>query len=228
MSELTLGEKFGELNQWYDSLPEEQQDLVIQAISESYKAIIHWLQANAPEIGEIYESLQEQVHEWGKRGSSPYIRSRMSSYKAHPDLAKAMRDIASRTLEPYRNAAYLRKRESDEFEKIVTLIIMDNYVERRFNSYYYCDEYLGISDLPNTRSSYMTVMNLVEQHYERLDTLEELGEFMEEELSFSVEKIDIFLKLLIEYREDLDRFMLFRKLKRLEQAMLRLEVPLSL
>lgn len=211
------------LNQWYLELAEQEKQFVLDSLREGYKETMAFIELKQPDLKEVFDYVLALLRQWGRDVSLKKLQARMRRYELDEELIGELSELAYRSLLLYRYAAFLRTSPDADFERMVSKIMVDNYVERRFNSYSLCAEYLGLSDEDAARDSYEIVMKLVEYHYGQLDTLEELGEFMEQELAFSSRQIEMFFQQLLTYRDAIDRFILFKRLRALESKISRLQ-----
>lgn len=224
MSRTVQTEQFRLLNQWYLALAEQEKQFVLYSLHEGYKEMMAFIELEQPDLKDVFDFVLALLRQWGRDISLKQLQARMRRYKLNEELIRELSELAYRSLLLYRYAAFLRESSEADFEHIVSKIMIDNYVERRYNSYSLCAEYLGITDEDATRDSYEIVMKLVEYHYKQLDTLEELGEFMEQELAFSSRQIDIFAQQIITYRDAIDRFIMFKRLRSLESKIAKLQI----
>ncbi|TBL70548.1 hypothetical protein [Paenibacillus thalictri] len=219
MSKPAIGKLCGDLSAWYLELPEADQFNAIQIIEEGYADILEWLEEHYPSTYEMYAELQSAIHQMMKEREFNKTQAALKKYKLNEDLRAAMTAAAFDALRPYLEAASLRRMDDAEFERVVDLIILDNYVERRFLTWDRCIVYVQLDDMDQVKHCYLTVMRAVNQHYSKLSTLEELEEYLESELGLSTVQMEMFNQIIIKYREPLDRYMLFRKLDKLEASL---------
>ncbi len=217
--------KSGHINQkiadWYEGLDEHKQLQLQQWAEEGGgEFVLRFREMFGEEVG-LFEAWHDEIRRALKRKTRQSVLVKV--VKECPGLpefiGKSLIRAVHSSLQNFRLALFLREMDSEEFARVVELIVLDNYVERRYSTWDKCHSYLKLDDELMTRGCYRIVAAIMEYHYHLFETLEELEEFMTEELEWEADKVEVFIGLIVRYREAIDRTMLFKKLKRIERQL---------
>ncbi|WP_127579450.1 hypothetical protein [Paenibacillus koleovorans] len=218
-SKLALSKVSKTFGQWFAQLDSIHCSQVLEIAAAGGKEIIMNLRSAFPDDQKLFFELQYEVRQALKKKTMPVVDQTMQKAEVPQEITKPLIKAIHSSLRHYRISSYLRDADDEAFERTVERILVDNYVDRLYDSWEKCDEYLGLNNVEQTRRCYSSVMSLVEFHYQKIETLEELGDYMELELNFNEEKIERFLALVTKHRTAIDRTMLFKKLKRIEELL---------
>lgn len=212
---------FRQVSEWFEALEQAERQKILDLMNKSYDdQLIDVIRQDYAHVENVLGLITEQIHEEMRKKTPKEMQALLQRRGMNAQLAQAMTVAANSRLTFYYLATALREMIAEEFKRVVELILLDEYVERRFVSWEYCDKYMKLGDIEKTQKCYETVKALVELHYAGLDSLEELGSLMAEELRFESKQIEFFLELILKYRAPLDRYMLLRRLSRLEKLLI--------
>ncbi len=210
------------LNQWFEELDSEVAGKVLKLIEAGYRPILEWVEINEPDLYQDIDQLQDEVHKLAKELDMKEIRKLLKNkgLKSKP-LLEAMLHTAGNAVSLYKDSAYLRQLEPEDFRRIASITINDIFIERRTASWDSRHKLLAMETEELTEKNYRVIVALITQHYTILETLEELEHHIRRELEFSELLIECFSSLIISYRQALDHFFLLRKMNWLERAFAR-------
>ncbi|WP_309119926.1 hypothetical protein [Paenibacillus sp.] len=219
MIKTNLGVVSHQVNLWYGQLDEAHREQVRRWAEDGGQEFLINLMAKFEDQVDLLREWQTEIRQRLRERNRIIVQTEIidSCPNLPKNVVEAVVKAVESTLKDYRLSAELRKMDPETFAKVVERIFVDNYLERRYDSWDKCDAYLGLNDEQKTKQCYLSVMNIIEYHYSIFETLEQLEGFMQEELEWDGPKAGLFTELVVRYREALDRTMLFKKLRRLEQ-----------
>lgn len=204
---------------WFSKLEKGQKDGLLTQLSAGGKAWQEWMQEHAPHSREPFLELDRYVMELMKRKSADKVKKELKAQGLQTvELLDSLITRATKELRYYYDAATLRDASLEEFERIVSNVIADFFIERRYSSWAKRNEYLGLSEERAARACYLIVANLIQTFYNRNVSLEVLETFMNVELEFTEQKSGRFADLIVRNKEALDRYFLFQRLSKLTKS----------
>lgn len=221
VTEEQLRDLIQSMNEWYAKLGDEAQAIVTDLSSQNYMNILYWLEEHAPEMYGEFDLFQDYLHQaLRKRKPEELKQALMSAGFGAEALLSALLKAATRALKSYYYAALLRELDEAALEQTIAMIMKDVYVEERYSSWARRRVYLGREREDETKKMYSIIIALVTLFYKRSSyTLEQLEDYMDEELCFSEAQREAFIRVFLEHKAAMDRYFLFRKLSELSDAL---------
>jgi hypothetical protein len=206
------------INEWFESLNMEVQQEVALFTEKGKPFFLDYIKKNHLAITDSLESVIMDMEKALKSGREADKVDQLLKKNGLQEstLRKSLFNLISPYLEIYLDAEHLRVLSLDEFQALISTLLDDVFVNRAYRSYKSFSEKLTLPE-EVAKNIFSVIKSLIKNLYEQNASFDELKQFMKDELNFTLEKIDMFVDLLLHRKQSLEIYFLFDQLSRIRR-----------